>query len=44
MTIDSNTSTSASPNFVIDWSLSFGRGLTADNDVLIPVPAHQRAA
>ncbi len=36
-TIDSNTSTSASPGFVLDWSLSFGRGLTPDNDVSIPV-------
>ena len=35
-TIDANTSTSASPGFLLDWSLSFGRGLTADNDVAIP--------
>jgi subtilisin-like proprotein convertase family protein len=35
-TTDTNTSTSATPGTVLDWSLSFGRGLTPDNDVPIP--------
>ena len=36
ITLDSNTSTPSSPNYIIDWSLSFGRGLAADNDVVLP--------
>ncbi len=35
-TLGIDTSTSASPGFLLDWSLSFGRGLTPDNDVVIP--------
>ena len=30
------TTPPATPNFVINWSLSFGRGLTADNDIILP--------
>jgi subtilisin-like proprotein convertase family protein len=30
------TSPPATPNFLINWSLSFGKGLVADNDVIIP--------
>jgi subtilisin-like proprotein convertase family protein len=34
--LDSNTSAPTSPNFIINWSLSFGRGLEPDNDVVLP--------
>jgi subtilisin-like proprotein convertase family protein len=30
------TTPPTSPNFIINWSLSFGKGVVADNDVLIP--------
>ena len=36
ITLDSNTSAPSSPNYLINWSLSFGRGLAADNDVVLP--------
>ena len=35
-TNDTNTSTSATPGVMLDWSISFGRGLTPDNYVTIP--------
>jgi subtilisin-like proprotein convertase family protein len=34
-TIGIDTSTTASPGFLLDWSLSFGRGLTPDNYVTV---------
>jgi subtilisin-like proprotein convertase family protein len=30
------TTPPTTPNFILNWSLSFGKGLVADNDVLIP--------
>ncbi len=30
------TTPPTTPNYLINWSLSFGRGLTADNDVVVP--------
>jgi subtilisin-like proprotein convertase family protein len=30
------TTPPTTPNYLINWSLSFGRGLTADNDVILP--------
>ena len=38
ITLDSNTSAPSSPNFIINWSLSLGRGLTPDNNRVV-VPA-----
>ena len=30
------TTPPATPNFLVNWSLSFGRGLAADNDIVLP--------
>ena len=30
------TTPPATPNYIVNWSLSFGRGLTADNSVVVP--------
>ena len=38
LALDSNPSTTATPAVVMDWSLSFGRGLTPDDDVPITAP------
>ncbi len=36
VTFDSNTSAPSSPNFIINWSLTFGRGLSPDVRTLVP--------
>ena len=36
------TTPPTTPNFLINWSLSFGRGLTADNDVIAAGDQRQR--
>ena len=36
VTFDSQTSTTATPSFIVNWSLSFGRGLSPDIRVQVP--------